>query len=358
MIPAALAPETRLQMKRGDTINGSRPTTGPLAQTLRFQSERRNISLATVSSISPVELVSDCEIWHTGQVLSAPQLATFDDVDAAPAMCPALQRSEVGLPDSTPGLSMSSRETRVLSEAAHAHSHSRGLSEVPGTSSGAATLSVFVDNADLLDGEEGEGSEPGGNSRPRSDMRLDPAQSVAHSGEATLYLPLYTLLTQMMCCLRACLRSHGLCPRSRAQAISLAILKMLCCLMLQRTRKPNRTANHDHTQGSAGQTVHFSGTLGIVTQPPTVSANTPHGDILHTVLGVTIPGAHSTTSDIPGSFSDSQQGYGESDSAPTVTHAQSIGLGDVVTASDMFPAPLRGQRYPILFSLNPHLIYL
>ena len=32
MIPAALAAETRLLMKRGDTVAGSRPTTGPHAQ--------------------------------------------------------------------------------------------------------------------------------------------------------------------------------------------------------------------------------------------------------------------------------------------------------------------------------------
>ena len=118
VLPAALAAQTRLQMQRGDTITGSRPTTGPLAQTLRFQSERRIIPLATVPS--PVGLVSDREILHTGQVLSAPRLAISLDVAAASAMCPALQRSDVVLPDSTPGLSMSSRETRVLSEAAHA----------------------------------------------------------------------------------------------------------------------------------------------------------------------------------------------------------------------------------------------
>ena len=47
------------------------------------------------------------------------------------------------------------------------------------TSTGAATLSVFLDNADLPDGEEGEESEPQGDSRPRSDAQLDPAQSVA-----------------------------------------------------------------------------------------------------------------------------------------------------------------------------------
>ena len=125
---------------------------------------------------------------------------------------------------------------------------------------------------------------------------------------------------------------------------------------------------------------------------------------------VSIADAHSTTSDVPGSITDSQQGYGEFDSAPTVTHAtftevlphvvvfeeseiggepprsdimsdpalslapsgevdtvpnnvhaasthavlpdvstgsdmsvpQSLDFGDVVTASDMFPAPQRG----------------
>ena len=36
VIPAALAAETRLLMKGGDTVAGLRPTTGPLAQTLRF----------------------------------------------------------------------------------------------------------------------------------------------------------------------------------------------------------------------------------------------------------------------------------------------------------------------------------
>ena len=60
--PTALAAETRLLMKRGDTATGSRQKTGPLAQILRFQSERRTASIETVTTVLPVELVSDREI--------------------------------------------------------------------------------------------------------------------------------------------------------------------------------------------------------------------------------------------------------------------------------------------------------
>ena len=120
VIPAALAAETRLLMKRGDTVAGSRPTTEPHAQTLRFQSERRTTSLVTVSSGPPVELVSTdvsqnettvyrelaASFSHTGPRLSNGLLSVgFGDVDAVSDM----------YPDHPPGLSVSSRDTCVPS---------------------------------------------------------------------------------------------------------------------------------------------------------------------------------------------------------------------------------------------------
>ena len=113
MIPAALAAETRLLMKRGDTVAGSRPTTGPLAQTFRFQSERRTTSLVTVPSVPPVELVTDREIAtslsHTGPGMSDHlQSVGSGDVDDVSAIYRDPKRSpvvtDVALPGSTPGL--------------------------------------------------------------------------------------------------------------------------------------------------------------------------------------------------------------------------------------------------------------
>ena len=109
-------------MKRGDTVASWRPTTGPLAQTLRFQSERRTTSLVTVSSVPPVELVSDREspsvlLAHRSGLSDGLQSVVLGDVDAISAIYPDPQRgpvvSDVVLSGSTPDLSVSSRDTCV-----------------------------------------------------------------------------------------------------------------------------------------------------------------------------------------------------------------------------------------------------
>ena len=273
MIPAGLAAETRLLMKRGDTVASWRPTTGPLAQTLRFHSERRTTSLVTVSSAPPVELVSDREfaasLSHTGPGLSdGLQSVVFGDVDAVSAIYPDPQEgpvvSDVVLSGSTPDLCVSSRDTCVPPVVAQVrqrsdpgsggvemnmnttgpdvsdgsretrvspveaqlrqlsdpdsgglgpHSNLRGVSDVSralSTSTGvydestpSCALSGDFDAVSTIghaaptddtsltlvspDAEEFEGSELGGESRPRSDILSDPALSTVSRDPATRF---------------------------------------------------------------------------------------------------------------------------------------------------------------------------
>lgn len=173
-------------------------------------------------------------------------------------------------------------------------------------------------------------------------MRLDPAQSVAHSGEGdAVPIVVHAAHTDDVLPEGLFEVSWALSTVTGAGDLSGDFENAVLPDATEDEETESNSESRPHT-GLGRSDSSLLRDTGYCDAASTVSANTPHGDFVHTVLGITISGARSTTSDIPGSFSDSQQGYGESDSAPTVTHAQSIGLGDVVTASDLFPAPLRG----------------
>ena len=299
VIPAALAPETRLQMKRVDTINGSRPTTRPLAQTLRFQTERRKISLATVSSISLVELVSDREILHTGQVLSAPRLATSVDVDAASAMCPALQRSDVVL--HVKPVSFRKLPTRTATR--EVCRRSRGLSPHPLVMPLSPFFSTMLICLMVKRARDPNQAAIRDHVQISGWTLLSPWPTL---GSAALYFSLYTLLTQI-------------------------------CV---------------HTQVLAGQTVHFSEKLGIVTHLPP-SRQTHHMEtfyILFSVSQLRAPIRPQVMSLVPSPILNRAM-------VNLTRHLLSRTHNRLVWVM-LLRLPTCSQRCRILFSLNPHLVYL